>query len=82
MSNFKVVLEEGVIRTTSHPYQLHFLYKTKVDRLEDSSIDMLGLSLTKIGNICGYSPDHDFLIGWYLFCFNNIKVGYYFSYIA
>jgi hypothetical protein len=40
------------------------------------------LSLTKIGNICGYSPDHDFLIGWYLFCFNNIKVGYYFSYIA
>ncbi|WJX89063.1 hypothetical protein P8452_71087 [Trifolium repens] len=62
MSNFKVVLEEGVIRTTSHPYQLHFLYKTKVDRCEDSSIDMLGLSLTKIGNICGYSPDHDFLI--------------------
>ncbi|WJX23701.1 hypothetical protein P8452_12894 [Trifolium repens] len=62
MSNFKVVLEEGVIRTTSHPYQLHFRYKTKVDRCQDSSIDMLGLSLTTIGNIRGYSPDNEFLV--------------------
>jgi hypothetical protein len=79
MSNFKVVLEEGVIRTTSHPYQLHFRYKTKVDRCQDSSIDMLGLSLTTIGNIRGYSPDNEFLVGWYLLCFNNLKVGYYYS---
>jgi hypothetical protein len=82
MSNFEVVLEEGVIRTTSHPYQLHFLYKTKVDRCEDISIDMLGLSLTTIGNICTYSPDYEFLVGWYLFCFNNLKVGNYYSYIV
>ncbi|KAK2422624.1 replication factor A protein [Trifolium repens] len=62
MSNFEVVLEEGVIRTTSHPYQLHFLYKTKVDRCEDISIDMLGLSLTTIGNIRTYSLDYEFLV--------------------
>jgi hypothetical protein len=63
MSNFKVGLEERVHRTTSHPYQLHFLYKTIVDKCEDSSIEKLGLSLTTIGNIRGYGPDHEFLVG-------------------
>jgi hypothetical protein len=63
MSNFKVALEEGVNRTTSHPYQLHFLYKTKVDRCEDCSIEMLGLSLTTIGNIRSCGPNHEFLVG-------------------
>ncbi|WJX82134.1 hypothetical protein P8452_64933 [Trifolium repens] len=62
MSNFKVALEEGVNRTTSHPYQLHFLYKTKVDRCEDCSIEMLGLSLTTIGNIRSCGPNHEFLV--------------------
>jgi hypothetical protein len=63
MSNFKVALEEGLNRTTSHPYHLHFLYKTKVDKCEDRSIEKLGLSLTTIGNIRGYGPDHEFLVG-------------------
>jgi hypothetical protein len=63
MSNFKVELEERVNRATSHAYQLHFIYKTTVDKCEDSSIEKLGLSLTTIGNIRGYGPDHEFLVG-------------------
>ncbi|WJX29654.1 hypothetical protein P8452_18270 [Trifolium repens] len=62
MSNFKVELEERVNRATSHAYQLHFIYKTTVDKCEDSSIEKLGLSLTTIGNIHGYGPDHEFLV--------------------
>jgi hypothetical protein len=63
MSNFTVGLESRVNRTTTHPYRLHFVYKTKVEKCEDCSIDKLGLSLTTIGNVCGYGPDHEYLVG-------------------
>ncbi|WJX63407.1 hypothetical protein P8452_48296 [Trifolium repens] len=62
MSNFMVGLESCAYRTTPHLYQLYFLYKTKVEICEDSSIDKLGLSLSTIGNVLGYGPDHEFLV--------------------
>jgi hypothetical protein len=63
MSNFKVGLESSFNRTTTHPYQLHFVCKTKVEIYEDHSIEKVGLSLTTIGNICRYRPDYPYLVG-------------------
>ncbi|WJX89950.1 hypothetical protein P8452_71901 [Trifolium repens] len=62
MSNFTVVPEAGLNRTTTHPYQLHFIYKTKVSRCQDCSIEKFGLSLTTIANLCSYSANHAFLV--------------------
>ena len=63
MSYFTVVPESGVFRSTQHPYKLKFEMKTKVQICENNSIDTYGLSLSTIGDIFAYGPEHDFLIG-------------------
>ncbi|CAJ2645071.1 uncharacterized protein LOC123905276 [Trifolium pratense] len=62
MSYFSVMPESGLYRTTTHPYKLMFEMKTKVQISESSKIDLYGLSPTSIDEICGYGPDHDFLV--------------------
>ncbi|XP_045799478.1 replication protein A 70 kDa DNA-binding subunit-like [Trifolium pratense] len=62
MSFFVVYPESGLYRTTSHRYKLSFEMKTKVQICESGVIDRYGLSLTSIGDICAYGPDHDFLV--------------------
>ncbi|WJX62061.1 hypothetical protein P8452_47097 [Trifolium repens] len=62
MSYFTVVPESGVFRSTQHPYKLKFEMKTKVQICENNSIDTYGLSLSTIGDIFAYGPEHDFLI--------------------
>jgi hypothetical protein len=37
--------------------------KTKVQICENFSIDTYGFSLSTIGDIIGFGPEHDFLIG-------------------
>jgi hypothetical protein len=75
MSNFKVGLEACVNRTTAHPYQLHFIYKTKVYKFENNSIGNFGLTLTTIANIRCYGANHEFLVGKY--CFKCYLSSYY-----
>jgi hypothetical protein len=58
-----VAPESGVYRATGHPYQLFFVFKTKVEKCEDNTIDKIGLSLSTIRDVCGYGPDHEFLVG-------------------
>ncbi|WJX62991.1 hypothetical protein P8452_47925 [Trifolium repens] len=62
MSYFSVVPESGLFRSTQHPYKLKFEMKTKVQICENNSIDTYGLSLSTIGDIFVYGPEHDFLI--------------------
>jgi replication factor A1 len=63
MSYFNVVPESGLFRSTQHPYKLNFEMKTKVQICENNLIDTYGLSLSTIGDIFVYGPEHDFLIG-------------------
>jgi replication factor A1 len=63
MSYFTVVPESGLYRSTQHPYKLIFEIKIKVQICENFSIDTYGLSLTTIGDIIAFGPEHDFLIG-------------------
>jgi hypothetical protein len=63
MSYFTVVPESGLFRSTQHPYKLVFEMKTKVQICENFSIDTYGFSLSTIGDIIGFGPEHDFLIG-------------------
>ncbi|WJX83027.1 hypothetical protein P8452_65720 [Trifolium repens] len=62
MSYFTVVPESGLFRSTQHPYKLKFEMKTKVQICGNNSIDTYGLSLSTIGDIFAYGPEHDFLI--------------------
>jgi hypothetical protein len=69
MSNFKVGTESGVYRPTGHPYKLIFDVKTEIEKCENNRIDRNGLSLINIGVVCGYGPDHEFLIGTLVLCY-------------
>jgi hypothetical protein len=73
MSFFAVGPTVGSYRTTSHPYKLIFQMKTKVHKIEGSTIPVNGFSLTKIGEVAGHTADQDYLVGEKSF------VGYDFS---
>jgi hypothetical protein len=63
MTNFAVVTESGLCRTTSHRYKLFFEADTVVQMCENNTIDPHGLSLCSIGDVCRYGPDHEYLVG-------------------
>lgn len=62
MSFLAVAPTAGSYRTTSHPYKLIFQMKTKVHKIEGSTIPVNGLSLTKIGEVAGHTADQDYLV--------------------
>jgi hypothetical protein len=63
MSHFIVVPETALYRSTDHPYKLLFDMETKVDSSENNTIDKYGFSLKTIGDVCGYGPNHGYLVG-------------------
>ncbi|KAK2429162.1 replication factor A protein [Trifolium repens] len=62
MSHFIVVPETALYRSTDHPYKLLFDMETKVDSSENNTIDKYGFSLKTIGDVCGYGPNHGYLV--------------------
>ncbi|XP_045810506.1 replication protein A 70 kDa DNA-binding subunit C-like [Trifolium pratense] len=62
ISGFFVLSENGVYRTTLHPYKIGFQSRTKVRSCESSGISQFGLSFTNIGEISSHSRDYDFLV--------------------
>ncbi|KAK2397862.1 replication factor A protein [Trifolium repens] len=62
ISNFSVVTQSGLYRTTLHPYKIAFHSKTQLISCEACDIPDLGLSLVNVAEICAHTCDYEYLI--------------------
>jgi hypothetical protein len=67
ISNFSVVPQSGLYRTTLHPYKILFQSKTQLTSCEACDLPELGLSLVNVAEICAHTRDYEYLVGEYSF---------------
>jgi hypothetical protein len=74
ISNFSVVTQGGLYRTTLHPYKIAFQSRTQLTSCEGCDLPELGLSLMNVAEICAHTRDYEYLVGEYSFVWGIIVV--------